>query len=211
MAGVPHPDALDDAADRASEAARGWRHTRTERLLLDAYDPADLPTLGALHADARVWRHYPSGRHRDLARTAATVAADRTWWARDGLAPWSVRLAAAGPGSPVVGRVGCSVPDDRPWWNVYYRLAPAVQGSGLALEAARHAVAAAYDVDPGRPVLAFLVEHNAGSRRTAEALGLRLVHRGPDVGNPDPAAVRLVYLDRDPTPEVEEALDHLTV
>ncbi len=208
MAGVPHHDAV---AARVREGARDWRHTRTERLLLDAYDPADLPALGALHADARVWRHFPSGRHHDLARTAATVAADAAWWARDGLAPWSVRLAAAGPGSPVVGRVGCSVPDGRPWWNVYYRLAPAVHGAGLALEAARHAVAAAYDVDPARPVLAFLVEHNVGSRRTAEALGLRLVRRGPDVGNPDADAVRLVFLDRDPTPEVEAALARLTV
>jgi hypothetical protein len=31
---------------------------------------------------------------------------------------------------------------------------------------------------------------------------LHLVWRGPDVGNPDPAAVRLVYADREITPEV---------
>jgi RimJ/RimL family protein N-acetyltransferase len=201
---VPRPDA-------SRPGTRDWRRTRTERLLLDAYRPGDLVDLAALHADARVWGHYPRGRHADVARTAAMAAADAGWWRRDGLAPWSVRLADAGPGSPVVGRVSCSVPDGRPWWNVYYRLAPAVQGSGLALEAARRALDAAHDVDPDRPVLAFLVEHNTGSRRTAEALGLRLVHRGPDHGNPDPGTVRLVLLDRDPSDAVRTAIDALWV
>ena len=36
------------------------------------------------------------------------------------------------------------------------------------------------------------------TRRTAEKLGLRLVWRGPDADNPDPDAVRLVFLDRAP-------------
>ena len=34
------------------------------------------------------------------------------------------------------------------------------------------------------------------SRGRAERAGLTLVWRGPDAGNPDPAAVRLVYADR---------------
>ena len=37
---------------------------------------------------------------------------------------------------------------------------------------------------------------NPASRITAERLGLALVWRGPDTGNPDPAAVRLIYADR---------------
>ena len=49
-----------------------------------------------------------------------------------------------------------------------------------------------------RDGLAFLVEHNVASRKTAEKVGLRLVWRGPDDGNPDPDAVRLVFLDREP-------------
>ena len=57
---------------------------------------------------------------------------------------------------------------------------------------------AAHDVAPDRPVLAFLLEHNTASRRTAEKVGLRLVWRGPDDDNPDPDAVRVVFLDRDP-------------
>jgi RimJ/RimL family protein N-acetyltransferase len=50
-------------------------------------------------------------------------------------------------------------------------------------------------------VIAYLVEHNRGSARVAEKLGLELVHRAPDVGNPDPAVMRLVYADRPLTSE----------
>ena len=102
----------------------------------------------------------------------------------------------------MVGRGGCMVPDEalggRGWWNLYYRFDQRVLGRGYAVEMGRAALDAAHDVAPDRPVLAFLLEHNGASRRTAEKLGLRLVWRGPDDGNPDPDAVRLVFLDRDP-------------
>ena len=45
-------------------------------------------------------------------------------------------------------------------------------------------------------MIAYLVEHNSASAHVAEKLGLELVHRAPDVGNPDPAVFRLVYADR---------------
>jgi hypothetical protein len=45
-------------------------------------------------------------------------------------------------------------------------------------------------------VIAYLLEHNVQSRGRAEKAGLSLVWRGPDAGNPDPDAVRLVYADR---------------
>ena len=63
------------------------------------------------------------------------------------------------------------------------------------------AIDAAHAVDPGRPVIAYLLEHNVESRVRAERRGAcSFVWRGPDAGNPDPAAVRLVYADR-PLPE----------
>ena len=45
--------------------------------------------------------------------------------------------------------------------------------------------------------MAVLLEHNERSRSRAERAGLQPLWRGPDAGNPDPAAVRLVYADRD--------------
>jgi len=179
------------------------RHVRTPRLWLDEPVAGDADDLLAIHADPASWRHFPSGRVTDPAAGATMVTASGRRFERDGLAYWSVRDEAGGP---VVGRGGCAVPDEaleadatgRGWWNLYYRLDQRVLGRGYATEMGEAAVAAAHDVAPERPVLAYLVEHNVASRRTAERLGLRLVWRGPDAGNPDPGAVRLVFLDRAP-------------
>jgi RimJ/RimL family protein N-acetyltransferase len=69
------------------------------------------------------------------------------------------------------------------------------------------AIEAARDVEPDRPVLAYLLEHNTASRRTAERLGMRLAWRGPDRPNPDHDAIRLVYVDRPPTDELVAAIE----
>jgi len=186
-----------------------WRHVRTARLRLDEPADTDADTLFAIHGDPASWVHFPSGRVTDPGAGATMVAASRRRFDRDGLAYWSVRDAEGGP---VVGRGGCMVPDEalggRGWWNLYYRFDQRVVGHGYAAEMGAVAVEAARDVAPERPVLAFLLEHNVGSRRTAEKLGLRLVWRGPDAGNPDPDAVRLVFLDREPDEEfVTEVID----
>ena len=179
--------------------AASWRHVRTERLRLDEPVDADAADLFAIHTDPASWQHFPSGRVTDPAAGSTMVGASRRRFDRDGLAYWSVRDAEGGP---VVGRGGCMVPDEalggRGWWNLYYRFDQRVHGRGYAVEMGRAALDAAHDVAPDRPVLAFLLEHNVASRRTAERLGLRLVWRGPDAGNPDPQAVRLVFLDREP-------------
>lgn len=188
-------------------AQPAWAHARTARLLLDLPTAADGPELFRLHADPAVWTHFPSGVHTDPASGPAMVAASRRQFAEDGLGYWSVREAASGNAGPVVGRGGCAVPADAPWWNLYYRLSPAVQGRGYAREVGAAALEAAHAVEPGRPVMAFLLEHNLASRRTAEAIGLHLVWRGPDLGNPDPEAIRLVFLDREPSDELVARID----
>jgi RimJ/RimL family protein N-acetyltransferase len=170
-------------------------HVRTERLWLDRPGPDDVDGLHAIYSDPASWTHFPQGRHDVRVRTADMVAAHSGFWDRHGLSCWVVRERADGP---VVGWAGASQPDGRPWWNLAYRFDTSVQGRGYAVEAARAAIGAAHDADPDRPVLAYLLEHNVASRRTAERLGLRLVWRGPDEGNDDPDAVRLVYLDRAP-------------
>jgi RimJ/RimL family protein N-acetyltransferase len=176
-----------------------WRQARTARLWLDEPVEGDADALLAIHSDPASWRHFPSGLVTDPAAGATMVGASRRRFERDGLAYWSVRDA---DGGPAVGRGGCMVPDEalggRGWWNLYYRFDQRVLGRGYAAEMGRAALDAAHDVAPERPVLAFLLEHNVASRRTAEKVGLRLVWRGPDDGNPDPDAVRLVFLDREP-------------
>ncbi len=81
-------------------------------------------------------------------------------------------------------------------WNLGYRIAADEQGLGYATEVSRAAIARARSVRPNMPIVAYLLEHNTASAHVAEKIGLSLIHRAPDAGNPDPDAVRLVYADR---------------
>lgn len=174
---------------------------QTPRLLLDAVVPADLDEHYALMSDPDVWRHLPSGRHTSPERTGAGIEHSVGHWARDGLGYWTARLRADLAGTPlrsgeVVGTGGCALRVGTTWWNLYYRFTPPAWGRGLAAELVTAALDAARTVDHDRPVVAVLLEHNAESRGRAERSGLSVVWRGPDAGNPDPEAVRLVHADR---------------
>jgi RimJ/RimL family protein N-acetyltransferase len=177
------------------------RHLLTSRLRLDAVVPADLDELFALMSDAGTWAHLPSGRHTSPEQTTAGIEHSAGHWARDGLGYWTARLRddasvpGLGPGA-VVGTGGCALRVGTTWWNLYYRFTPAAWGQGLAAELVPTAIECAHAVAPDRPVVAVLLEHNVESRGRAERAGLSLVWRGPDAGNPDPSAVRLVYADR---------------
>lgn len=190
-----------------------FRHLLTDRLQLDAVVPTDLDEHFAFMSDPGVWAHLPSGRHTDPAKTADAIGHSVRHWARDGLGYWTARLrgdltdppAGLRPGA-VVGTGGCAVREGTSWWNLYYRLTPAAWGLGLAAELVTAALDAAHAVNPELPVIAYLLEHNAESRGRAERSGLTLVWRGPDAGNPDAAAVRLVYADR---PLGDDVLDRI--
>jgi RimJ/RimL family protein N-acetyltransferase len=166
--------------------------TMTERLTLSRPAEGDLPELHDLHADPEVWTHLPSARHRELEDTRHLVERYLAGWEANGVDVWVVRDTSTGA---LVGMGGPSLRGDLAW-NIYYRLTPSAWGRGYAQEiiaAARDAVSAT-----GRdlPLVASLLEHNEGSRRAARRAGLELVWRGPDAGNPDPDAVRLLFADR---------------
>ncbi|WP_218828410.1 MULTISPECIES: GNAT family N-acetyltransferase [unclassified Rhodococcus (in: high G+C Gram-positive bacteria)] len=82
------------------------------------------------------------------------------------------------------------------FWNLGYRLHPDAQGNGYAAEMCEIAVECAHRTEPELPIVAYLLEHNVASARVAERAGLELITRGPDVGNPDVDAIRVVYADR---------------
>ncbi|QIG46011.1 GNAT family N-acetyltransferase [Nocardioides anomalus] len=179
-------------------------HVRTERLHLDLPTGADVDDLFAIHSDPELWRHFPVGRHTRREQAEEMVRQSAWQFETHGLGFWSVRDAADGP---VIGRGGCTHPTGRPWWNLYYRFAASVHRRGYATEMSRAALRAAHAVEPDRPVVAYLLEHNTASRRTAEALGMTLAWRGPDRPNPDPDAVRLVYVDREPSAALVAAIE----
>jgi RimJ/RimL family protein N-acetyltransferase len=180
-----------------------FHQVSTSRLDLRALTLDDVDGVYDLHADPRVWRHFPSGRHATRADAVLLVERIVDDWATTGLGYWAVHLrtglADGLRAGELVGVAGVRcVSGTR--WNLYYRLAPAAHGLGLAGEAVSAALGAAADVDPSVPVTAYLLEHNTASRRTAERAGLQLIWRGPDQGA-GPEAVRLVYADRAVTPE----------
>jgi RimJ/RimL family protein N-acetyltransferase len=177
------------------------RHLQTARLDLDAVVESDLDEHFALMSDPGTWAHLPSGRHTSPEQTAAGIQHSLGHWERDGLGYWTARLRQDLPGTSLragdmVGTGGCALRVGTAWWNLYYRFTPPAWGTGLAAELVTAALDAAHTVAPDRPVVAYLLEHNAESRGRAERSGLQLVWRGPDAGNPDPDAVRLVYADR---------------
>jgi len=122
-------------------------------------------------------------------------------WDADGLGTWTVRLINE---DAVIGFGGCSLRRDA-FWNLGYRFAADQHGHGYATELASEAIRQAGLLRPDLPVVAYLLEHNVASARIARTLGLALVHRGPDVGNPDSSAVRLIYADRSLTKKHDEA------
>lgn len=176
---------------------------RTERLALTVPAAEDLEDLFALHSDPAVWEHLPSGRHTDPAKTEEMLGTAVAGWQRNRLDYWVARLLDSGE---LAGMGGASVKEDVAW-NLYYRLAPTFWGQGLAQEIIIRARAVAGRIRPDLPHIAFMLEENEGSWRSAERAGLRQVWRGPDHGNPDPGAIRLIYSDRDVT---DEALAVLT-
>ena len=171
----------------------------TDRLLLRRPVPGDLAAVFAINADPRVWTHFPSLRPTTPEQIETMMERWRRSWERAGLGTWTVRLRATGE---AIGNGGCTLlasdPDDPAArvWNLGYRLSADHHGHGYATELAHAAAAAAVELMPGVPVIAFLVEHNRASAAVAEKAGLTLVHRAPDAGNPDAAVMRLVYADR---------------
>ncbi|WP_396277032.1 GNAT family N-acetyltransferase [Glutamicibacter creatinolyticus] len=152
----------------------------------------DVPELHRIFADPRVWSHAPAKRHASVEKTMAMVEAWRGCWRREGLGPWVIRAAGS---RQIIGYGGCSL-TRKSFWNLGYRFAVSAQGQGFATQVARQAVGQANRHRPEAPVVASLLEHNAASARVAQKLGFTLAYRGPDRGNPDAQAIRLIYADR---------------
>lgn len=188
-----------------ADAPGAFTNRDTARLTLTVPERGDLAELYQLYADPQMWRADPILRHVDHAQTEAMVDRWRATWLRDGLGMWVARGAEPATRGRLVGIGGCFVRQEVAW-NLGFRLSPAFWGQGYAQEIIRAAVDAAREARTDLPLTAYLLEGNTRSRRTTERAGLRLVWRGPDAGNPDPNAIRLLYADRDLPPASVKAL-----
>jgi RimJ/RimL family protein N-acetyltransferase len=166
--------------------------TRTQRLDLRRPLRGELDELFRICSDPRLWTHYPSLRHTQEEQTLAMIDRWSRDWDTNGLGTWTVRLNAE---NGVIGYGGCSVQHDT-FWNLGYRFAADQHGHGYATELAFEAIHQAGVLRPDIPVVAYLLEHNAASAHVARRLGMTLTYRGPDAGNSDPSAIRLIYADR---------------
>jgi RimJ/RimL family protein N-acetyltransferase len=164
---------------------------RTERLVLRRPVPADWP---AFHAFMMSDRSTAFGSHQNLAKAFRSFAAELGHWEIFGYGMWAVTthdsdaaLALIGPWSPP------DWPEPEVGWMV---LSAAAEGTGLATEAARAAIADAYDRLQWPTVVSYIAPENTRSIRLAEKLGAVLDPVAPQPKPDDPV---LVY--RHPKPE----------
>lgn len=173
----------------------------TERLALSVPASADVPELHQLYADPRVSRDDPISRHLNSGQTEHLVQRWQAGWDRVGFGFWVARSTLPHSTGQLVGIGGCSLRYGMAW-NLGYRLSPPFWRQGYAQEIIAEALATADRLHPELPMTAYLVEGNIRSQRAAERAGLHRIWRGPDAGNPDPDAVRLLYADRTLPPKV---------
>jgi len=144
---------------------------KTERLLLRQFRHDDIDAYAAMCADADVMRHIGEGKplsREDAWRNMAMMAGH---WTLRGYGMWAVEELSSGS---LVGRVGLYYPEGWPGQEVGWMLARPHWGKGYAFEAARAAVAHAFDTLQWPRVISLIDPENRRSIALAERLGERL-------------------------------------
>ena len=143
----------------------------TPRLWLREWRDSDLAPFAALNADPEVMRYFPESL--DRAASDALVGRIREHFDRHGFGPWALEIPGV---AECAGFVGLMVPafdaHFTPCTEIGWRLERAVWGRGYATEAARAALAYAFDVLEVDEVVAMTVPANRPSRAVMERLGM---------------------------------------
>ena len=143
---------------------------RTGRLWLTPYRAQDLPELAAFKANPLVWATMLGGV-RSLAQTAEELAGELAFWASHDVGMWTARDAEGA----LLGVTGLHErPDAR---GIALRIAfdPAVQGRGLAREAASAVLRDGHDRAGLTRIVAVVRESNIASRTVLGGIGMRQV------------------------------------
>ncbi|WP_433050394.1 GNAT family N-acetyltransferase [Dactylosporangium sp. CS-033363] len=159
----------------------------TARLTFHEMSPDDLDDLDRLLGDPDVMRFYPRPKTRP--ETLEWIGRNRRRYREDGHGLWTLRLRA---GAVFAGDCGLTVQrvDGVDELELGYHVVPALQGTGLATEAARACRDWARDALGADRVIAIIHPDNLASQRVAANAGLTLEKRTSDYG---PGSEVLVY------------------
>jgi RimJ/RimL family protein N-acetyltransferase len=142
----------------------------TERLLLRAVEESDLDTYHQrLFADPEVMRYLPGGEPLPRERLDGLVERSQAHWQSHGYGTWVVCELASGE---LLGQSGLRYLEEIRETEVFYALARAFWGRGLATEAARAAVQFGFDRAGLERIVAYAVPQNVASRRVMDHLGM---------------------------------------
>ncbi|MFI8607208.1 GNAT family N-acetyltransferase [Pseudomonas sp. NPDC077649] len=170
--------------------------THSPRLLLRAWRDADLPVFAALNADAEVMRHFPAPL--DAAQSAQLLARIREHFEAHGYGFWALERRDTGELIGVTGlaQVGFDAPFV-PAVEIGWRLARAHWRQGYASEAARAALAVAFERLGLEQVVSFTVPANLPSQAVMRAIGMQRDESGdfrhPRVPDGHPLQPHVLY------------------
>ncbi|MFU8822946.1 GNAT family N-acetyltransferase [Yoonia sp.] len=159
------------------------QNLNTDRLTLRRPTADDWP---AFHDFMMSDRSTAFGGHKDLGKAWRTFASELGHWEIFGYGMWAVTRQ---DDDTAIGLVGPWTPPDWPETEIGWMiLSDAVEGTGIATEAAKAAVDHAFNVLGWDTVVSYIAPGNTRSIRLAEKLGAVL-----DTGATGPAADTLVY------------------
>ncbi|MGY4531730.1 RimJ/RimL family protein N-acetyltransferase [Pseudomonas sp. TE3786] len=149
---------------------------QTERLLLRTWRDEDLLPFAEMVADPMVMRYFPATQNR--AEAAALIERVHAHSAEHGFGLWALERKDNGAfiGFTGLGVVGFDAPfcqAGRPTIEIGWRLARHAWGQGFASEAARAALACAFEHLHVPQVVAFTVPANRPSRAVMERIGMQ--------------------------------------
>jgi RimJ/RimL family protein N-acetyltransferase len=160
---------------------RGIPILETERLRLRSLRKSDIDDYAALNADPEVLRYLVSGKEGpwDRGRSWRHLAFLLGHWQLQDSGMWAVEHRET---TELVGVVGFAEPADWPGLELAWTLARRWWGHGYATEAAKAALAYAFDVWKRERVISLIHPENAASIRVAERIGERLQGRDHNLG-----------------------------